>query len=303
MLIKVLDRVLYKDTFIGRRYVKATSDKREQLLKFRERFNKKQRELRTRAAAELANEATFTIERDMGFKIIPKPTYPEVQAIVAKGTKIIENTDVDTSRGNFKDQLLTRLLPKEEVSLDSPFFQLVLRKDVIAAISNYLGMVPILNKVDIWYSKPSAELSNSQLHHCDFESHIQLKLFVAISDVEQASGPLTVVDAKNSEIIRQSIKYRFGQKIEDAVIEKYVPAEAQHRGIGKKGTMIFADTSQCFHYGSRVETDDKHRVVAMYQFLRPQSFGLSLDYRKNSPFHHLATPDMPQYQRLFLGAE
>ena len=303
MLTNVLDRLLYKDTFIGRRYVKATDDKREQLLKFRERFSRDARDIRTKAAQEIASEASFAIDQKMGFKILKDHSFPEVDGIVKKGTEIIANVDVDQSRGNKKDQLLTRLLKKEEKTLESPFVQLVLRKDIIAAISNYLGMVPILNKVDIWYSKPSPQLSNSQLHHCDFESYKQLKLFVAISDVSIESGPLTVVDAKSSADVRKQIGYRFGQKINDEIIEKYVPKDSQHVAVGPKGTMIFADTSSCFHYGSRVETDDKHRVVAMYQFLRPQSFGLSLDFKKNSPYNYLATPDMPLYQRLFLGAE
>ena len=303
MLTNVLDRLLYKDTFIGRRYVKATTDKREQLLKFRERFNREALNTRTQVAKEIAGDTGIVIEKDMGFKIMTDHQIPEVDGLVKLGTDIISKVDVEESRGNKKDQLLTRLLGEEHKTLESPFIQLVLRKDVIAAISNYLGMVPILNKVDIWYSRPSAQLSNSQLHHCDFESYTQMKLFVAISDVTAESGPLTVIDAKASTDLQDKIHYRFGQKIDDKVIEQYVPKEQQYQAIGPKGMMVFADTSRCFHYGSRVDSDDKHRVVAMYQFLRPQSFGLSLDYKKNSPYNYLATPDMPKYQRLFLGAE
>lgn len=305
MLTNLLDRILYKDTFIGRYYIKSTSDKREQLMRFRERFNRKQREIRVEAAKKIAGDAAFEIKKDDGFLILPNSGIPEISQLVERGAAIMSKIDPNTARGNKKEQLLTRLLPKEELRLDSPFIQLVLRKDVIAAISNYLGMIPILNKVDIWYSRsqPGAEYSNSQLHHCDFESDTQLKLFVFINEVTPESGPLYVVDAKSSEMVREKIGYKFGQKIQDPVVEKYVPASEQHAAVGPKGTMVFADTSRCFHYGSRVDRDDQYRIVAMYQFLRPESFGLSLDYKKNSKYNFLATPDMPDYQRLFLGAE
>ncbi|MCB0620602.1 MAG: hypothetical protein KDC43_17530 [Saprospiraceae bacterium] len=303
MKLSVLDRALYKDNFIGRRYVKSTAQKRNQLLKFRQMFNRDSLQARMRLAQEIGAEAAVKIEDDLGFHLVQGQPFPEVPSMVEQALEIVRQNDVEALRENKKDQLLTRILKKDQLSLESPFVQFALRKDVVAAVSNYLGMVPVLAKVDIWYSKESEELGNSQLHHCDFESERQVKLFIYCTEVTQESGPLVVIDAKRSDLVRDKIGYRYGQKIPDSIIDPIVPPEQQFTAICPKGTMVFADTSRCFHYGSRVQDPDHHRVAILYQFLRPQSFAMPLNFINNSPFSFLAREDMPQYQRQLLGVE
>jgi hypothetical protein len=46
---------------------------------------------------------------------------------------------------------------------------------------------------------------------------------------------------------------------------------------GEAGTAIFADTSSCFHYGSRSE---KPRMMAFFQYFAPTAFKLSSRSRK-----------------------
>lgn len=303
MKLSILDRALHKDQLIGRYFVKAESPKRAQLIKFREQFNKSTIKNRERVAKELQAKAAYKVEDENGFLMIPDAAFPELPGMIKKAQEIIATNDPESLRRNSKSQLLTGLLKKEWLDYDSPFVQFALREEIASSVANYLGMMPVITKIDVWYSKASPEVSNSQLHHCDFESMRQLKLFIYASDVTEETGPLVVMKAKDSDTVRKEIKYRYGQKIEDEVIDPIVPPSQQVKALGKPGTMIFADTSRCFHYGSRVNGEAKSRITILYQFLRPQSFLMPLRFVNNSPFADFSRADLPEYQRLMLGAE
>jgi hypothetical protein len=64
-----------------------------------------------------------------------------------------------------------------------------------------------------------------------------------------------------------------------------VPKENWVRGIGKKGTIIFADT-RGFHKGGEARTDDRLMFTAMFTSPASDSKRLLL-FNKNSPLAHL----------------
>ncbi|MCB0704430.1 MAG: hypothetical protein KDC34_03935 [Saprospiraceae bacterium] len=303
MKLSMLDRALHKDQLIGRHFIKAESNRREKLAKFREQFNRGSIQNRIQTARDLQGKAAYNVADEDGFLIVPKPAYPELDGMIKKAQEIVANNDLEALRRNSKDQLLTGLLKKEWLDYDSPFVQFVLREEIASSVANYLGMMPVITKIDVWYSKASPELSNSQLHHCDFESIRQLKLFVYASDVTEDNGPLVVMKASDSEKVRNQIHYRYGQKIKDEVIDPIVPPSQQLKALGGPGTMIFGDTSRCFHYGSRVNDDQQSRIVILYQFLRPQSFLMPIKFINNSPYSDFSRPNLPTYQRQLFGAE
>ncbi len=302
MLIKLLDKALHKDHFIGRHYIKAPAENRKKLLRLRARFHRKDILARRAEAARIADAAFMEIPDDLGFKVLQDYDFPEVPRMLEEALEIVATHDLEKIRKNKKPQLMTGLLKPHWLKLESPFVQFPLRKEVAASISNYLGCVPVITKIDLWYSRYSKEMSTSQFFHCDYESGRQIKTFIFAKDVEMADGPFTAIGAKRSDDVRKALKYRYGDKIPDEAVNPIVPPEEHVVVTGHKGTMLFGDTSRCFHYGSRVEDPERWRLAVLYQFLRPQSFLLSLNYRKSAPFAFLATPDMPLYQRMMLGA-
>ncbi|MBI4398812.1 MAG: hypothetical protein HY586_06775, partial [Candidatus Omnitrophica bacterium] len=110
----------------------------------------------------------------------------------------------------------------------------------------------------------NSEAANSQLYHCDHEDIRQLKLFIHISNVEESNGPLTVLNQEISELLRQKLRYRYYSKIPDERIHPLIPAHTEQSITGASGTLAFLDTSQVFHYGSRVAKEDRYVVVIQY---------------------------------------
>ncbi len=261
---------------------------------------------RRSAARGLASAPSFTIDPERGFRIFPPATFSEADEIVATTGEV--GRDVDLSRPGLskkaKAGFMVPMIDPATLTLESPFLRLALRPDIIGAVSAYLGLVPVLAHLNVYYSAAvNAEARSSQLFHCDADATKQVKIFVLCSDVGAANGPLTLLDASLSRRVRERIGYHFGGKIKDKRLTDLVSAQDHHAVIGPAGTVCLADTTQCFHFGSRVERDTGPRLVTMIQYLPPASFMLPRHHRRGAPFQHLARADMSRLQRLVLGAE
>ena len=260
---------------------------------------------RRAAAREIAPRASFTIDHDRGYAVFPPEGFPEAREIVAATAELGRNVDL-TKPGLSKKArsgFMVPMLDTAALTLDSPMLRLALRPDVIAAVSSYLGMVPVIAFLQVFYSEANSdEARSSQLFHCDADATRQIKIFVLCSEVTRANGPLTLLDARTSREVRSRLGYHFGGKIKDKRLTGIVD-ESDHRPIvGAPGTVCFVDTTQCFHFGSRVESGTAPRLVTMIQYLTPSSFMLPRDHRDGSPFRHLATVQMDRVQRMVLGA-
>jgi hypothetical protein len=261
--------------------------------------------LRRRAAArELASQSSFAIDRDRGFRVFPPGTFPEADEIVRLTRDMGQNVDLERPGLSKKARsgFMVPLLTPSTLDLRSPFLQLALRPDVVAAVSAYLGSVPIIAHLQVYYSAAGTdEARSSQLFHCDADATAQVKIFVLCSDVTTSNGPLTLLDARTSRTVRQRLGYRFGGKIKDKRLSELITEADHHPIVGAPGTVCLVDTTQCFHFGSRVEHGVAPRLVTMIQYLTPSSFMLPRDHRAGSPFRHLASRDMARTQRLVLG--
>ena len=70
--------------------------------------------------------------------------------------------------------------------------------------------VPCLSTISVFYSDTvEGTPKSSQLHHCDGDDVTQVKIFVYCSDVDVASGPLTVLGAEHSARVRRAIRYQY----------------------------------------------------------------------------------------------
>ena len=168
-----------------------------------------------------------------------------------------------------------------------------------------MGIVPILFDVDVWYSQHhGGDLQNSQLYHCDWDDVTQVKIFSYAREVKLSAGPLVLIDAKNSQHLRNARDYVFDfqhNRLTDDEAHEIVDASEETAIIGPPGTTAFVDTSRCFHYGSRSQ---EPRILTFFQYLTPSAFKLPKNYRDTLPFKHLEkSENLTPLQRLVLGGE
>ena len=260
---------------------------------------------RLRLACELAGVAEHPILLEDGFALYPPGTFPRADAVVTAANELIDGIGHEALVARCtKDSFMAQgLLTPEELSLESPYLRFVLDEAVVAPIAAYLGVVPVLHVIDLWYSFHGLEApTSSQRWHLDSGDTTQIKVWTHCSDVAQDSGPLTVIDAATSEEFAERIGYDFGkghrvpdEAVEDLGDSAVTPLE------GPAGTVHLVDTSRCFHFGSRVAEGGTPRRVFVAQYLTPYAFRFRPDHIQKAPYRHLAHGGSTELERLVLG--
>jgi hypothetical protein len=257
---------------------------------------------RTLAARRGSDGSGLTIPSDRGFLVYGPDDISEAREIVEVAQRRLEKTDPGEIRKRGKS-FMVPILDQASLTHESPLVRLALREDVLRAVSAYLGVTPILASIDVYYSRSvDRELISSQLLHCDGDDTRQIKIFVLCTPVDEASGPLTIMDADRSETLRRKLGYEYRSRVSDEQARAAMGALEVTALAGEPGTPCFVDTSRCFHYGSRIESSDDARLVAIIQYLTPYSFMLPRDYRRAARYRHLATNGSSRLERLVLGA-
>jgi hypothetical protein len=246
----------------------------------------------------------FHIPRADGFLLLAAGTFEETPAIIRDACAALSRFDAaQPPDGKNRKRFLQNVLDASMLTRESPMIRLALREDVLVAVSRYLGVVPFLSNISVFHSDTvDAKLTSSQLYHCDGDDITQLKLWVYCSDVDARSGPLTVLDADATREVQRRTKYQFRQRLTDAQVHAVVGTSHDHPIVGPAGTTAFVDTSRCFHFGSRVQSNAPARLAVMLQYQTPYSFMLPPGGEEALPFRGLVDSSLSPLQRLVLGA-
>ena len=254
---------------------------------------------RRSVAATMAPSPGLEIPRDGGFRIFPPGRFPEARDVVADAQAAADGVDPRTLTAT--KPFMLGLLGDKPLERDSSYLRLALRPDIIAAVSNYLGVVPILTHVNVYYSASMAsEYSSSQLLHCDCDDVSQVKVFVLCSEVTPENGPLVIMGADTSTALRRRVHYEYRNRVTDEEAA-FLGDRDRHAVVGASGTVCFVDTSRCFHFGSRVQQGATRRLVVMIQYLSPFSFMISRDRERSAPYRGAIRPGASEIERLVLG--
>lgn len=165
------------------------------------------------------------------------------------------------------------MLFSEEVFRDHPALLAFATSPALTEIAaDYFGTVPRLEYIDLWVSRPEKNqeaLYNSQLYHIDKIDQSILTLFLAVEDIDDDSGPFTLLPAAVTERVSRATNYArtylfgSGRLTDDEVLSVADPSEAVSI-TGPAGAGGFCDTGRCLHFGSRCQS--KERVVLVIRY-------------------------------------
>ncbi len=148
--------------------------------------------------------------------------------------------------------------------------KLFLSPEIYMTAADYLGMLPVLGGIRILYS-PNAEaeaLTHAQHFHLDPEGARQAKVFIAIEEVGPENSPLTFVpESLTTRMLRSGHPGFYGKRVADRLVLKHAPKKQWVEHLGKRGDMVFIDTSRCLHFGSR--PNSRPRLLLYGQYLDP----------------------------------
>jgi hypothetical protein len=235
--------------------------------------------------------------------------------VIADNHSNIEKLNQDFENDTVPDKFITNpfmdLNIDEHLTLDSPLLKFALHPSILKPVSEYLGMIPVLSGITLWYSPNKKEYPlSSQKFHIDMHDRRNAKLFLYIEEVDENSGPLTVISADDSRKIEKKLEYKMkyvfknetGSRVEDELIEEIVGGDKSLALTGPSGTVFMADTDSCFHFGSRGAT--KPRYTMQFYFEPPFAFGTVYNeesYKKTFQLSHLIENTDSEIEKLVLG--
>lgn len=128
--------------------------------------------------------------------------------------------------------------------------KLVTRPDIISVAQEYLGCLPTLSNVVMWWSKANGESFHTQNIHRDYDDFKFLTLFIYMTDVTDENGPhVYFPGTHNGE-----------ENSENKVVI-----------TGKKGTAIFGDTF-ALHYGHPLIQGERLLFWTKYSLHKSNNF-------------------------------
>lgn len=151
----------------------------------------------------------------------------------------------------------------------SAFARLALNETFLTIANRYFGMLVKMRYYNVWQTfATAAPARESQLWHYDREDKYILKVFLYLKDVDEGAGPFTYAPQTHQKGALRGRDPEFFlegnvRRTTDDQMAKVVAEEKWIRGIGSRGTLIFADT-RGYHKGGEAKVSDRLMFTCMY---------------------------------------
>jgi hypothetical protein len=257
--------------------------------------------------AARARDAPRVEMRD-GFAFDRSGSLPHLDRLLAEMGEVIDaRGDRPAARGR---AFLQDILHEEEAESYPSILDFGTSAGVLEPMLRYLGWLPCLARaappgVRLMRSStrfdpsPTGPLRSSQLWHIGCHSSPTIFVIVALREITPADGPLHFLGAEASRRAADALAYgsrRTPHRVTDERMHSIVDRGEVQRFCGPPGTVLFIDSSRCFHFGSRQPANDRYQM--QYAYVSPvlNDFGDVL----RPHFTYSERPDDPPYRRLVL---
>jgi hypothetical protein len=213
-----------------------------------------------------------------GWAVDRSGDFPYLEETLREADRMIEDRGGEDRRGSALAQT-DYLFHLNEVSdlFDYPgLLDFPTSSEVLATVSQYMGMIPVFSQtrpkgVRVFEStdryNEDSGFNNSQLYHRDIHDMPLVYAIVLVRDVSEENGPWCFLPAEASQRASQALNYQArGEPYRVTDERMYGVVDPSERIVftGKRGDVLFIDSSLCFHYGSRKAVKPGYRL--MYAF-------------------------------------
>jgi hypothetical protein len=229
---------------------------------------------RKRMAAEIVKSSPYAgYMPESAFRVAPPGTFKEVDAIIPVAREAYKNFLKHNPSGRLGDEYAFYILHdyakpvvNHEVAdlLQFPEFQeLATARPLVEAAAAYLSEMPILGHIGLQVVVPNDYTVGFQKFHIDTDAERQMKVFIAIEDVDEENGATMLLPADESASVRKAIRHVVG-RIEDDLLHESIPKEKILHAKGPAGSAFFFDPSRAIHAGAR--TRNRPRIILHLQY-------------------------------------
>lgn len=240
-------------------------------------------------ARESRNRALGELEEADGYLLLPAGTLPEYANFRCRVRELFEarcqpdgsmridprtlgeEQDPRNRKIKMKDYMQS-VLWAEDFARYPELLALGLNRSVLAIVCRYLGTLPVLRTVQVFWTPPPKagdKPEGSQFYHFDHDSYRELKMFFYIEDMDEQGGPLTFLPKSLSDEVAKRAKPFKGKRYTDEEVYGVCQPGDTIRLTGPAGTGAIVDTSNCLHFGGRI--DNRGRLLVQHHYLRADS--------------------------------
>ena len=148
---------------------------------------------------------------------------------------------------------------------------------MLAAVAHYLKCIPILSTglpAGIRFVESNAVFDHepnrhkdSQLYHIDYYSLPNVYVIVLAREATEEHGPFTFLPRSVSQKVMHELGYwtkRRGYRVSDEDVYSVADRKDVIEYCYPRGTVLFMESSGCFHYGSRNAVKPRFQVMIGY---------------------------------------
>lgn len=210
---------------------------------------------------ELFADRKYFTELDKAAKSLLDRRRDELEAL-----KKSANDPAKIGEKTFNVELLGSRVEFDE---ECVFARFAIEETFLNIADSYFGMLVKLRYYNVWQTfATSGAARESQLWHFDREDNYILKVFLYLKDVDDGAGPFTYAPKthRKGTLWGKQPEYSLENNVKrstDRQMSQIVPAENWITAVGKKGTIVFADT-RGFHKGGEARTSDRLMFTCMF---------------------------------------
>ncbi|HSI09127.1 MAG TPA: hypothetical protein VK985_11130 [Rariglobus sp.] len=234
---------------------------------------------------------------------------PHLDRLLEQAGEIVDERG-GRKHSDIQQPFLRSLLFPGDLAKYPAMLDFITSSEVLALAARHLGTVPVLSKTrppGVRFMESNASLDpgvdgpyrTSQLHHLDLHDTSLVYVLVMARDIPPEAGPWTFLPQDASDRATRGMGYRekgAHYRVTDEQMAGVVSPSEQVVFSGKKGDVLFIDSSRCFHFGSR------HSLVPRFQLM----FGLTTPCRTDlsqtflSPVQYPLAPTDSALRRMVL---
>jgi hypothetical protein len=218
------------------------------------------------------------IEMKDGWALDTSMSLPHLDRILEDSEKIIAERSGQrrSSKGAYRSYFQDVWTPADLENYPS-FLDFATSSDVLAVVSHYLQCIPMLSTTlpsGIRFVESNAAFDDqpdkprdSQLYHIDYYSLPNVYILVLLRDTTPEHGPWTFLPRSVSQKARVALNYwsrQRGYRVSDEDVYAVVDQKQVIEFCYPRGTVLFIESSGCFHYGSRNSIKPRFQLMIGY---------------------------------------
>lgn len=212
-----------------------------------------------------------------GWAIDTSGSLPFLDELLAEGAAIIKERG-GVKHSDVQQPFLRNLMVNEDLKTYPSILNFVTSHEVLGTVMEYMKTVPVFSKTrppGARFMESNAHLDPeadgpfraSQFYHLDIHDKPLVYVLVLVSDVTAEGGPWTFLPASVSARAAKALSYQqpgVPYRVSDEAMYEVVDSSEAITFAYPKGTVLFIDSSQCFHYGSRNAFDPRFQLMYAY---------------------------------------